>query len=69
MIRELIKETLELFCWERRLKRIDKAMNKYNRINEKAKRQAHTVHVLVGKYNEIYKHDPIRIKGGPESHD
>lgn len=66
MIRKLIKETLELFIKKIWLKRIAKEADKYNRINGKANRQAHIVHAMIDRYNEIYKDDPIAVRGSKE---
>lgn len=66
MMRKLIKETFELFVKKIWLKKIDKEVDKYNRIKIEANRQAHVVHSLVNRYNEIYKNDPIAVSGQKE---
>lgn len=51
---DLIREWFELLAKQSWLKHIDRAVNQYNRLNQKANVQAHVVHKLVERYNEIY---------------
>ncbi len=51
---DLIREWLELWAKQYWLKHIDKAINRYNKLNTKTKAQAYVVHMLVQRYNEIY---------------
>lgn len=62
MICKLIKELFGLFVQGIRLKRISQAVDRYNRTNEKAKREAHIVHALVDRYNEIFKNDSLEFE-------
>lgn len=50
---DLIKRTFDIWAKERWLRRIDKEVNKYNRMNDKTRRQAYAVRTLVDKYNEL----------------
>ncbi len=58
---ELIRECFELSAKRTWLKHIDKAIDKYNRLNTKARVQANVAHKLVQRYNEIYGEE-IRVK-------
>ena len=53
----LISEWFDLWCRERWLKRVGKALDKYNRLNAKTKRQAIVVHALVDKFNDLFHED------------
>lgn len=59
---ELIREWFELGAKQAWLKQIDRAANKYNRLKRKTEVQAHIVHKLVERYNEIYD-DKIKLGG------
>lgn len=59
---KLISEWLELWAKQNWLKHIDRAVDKYNRLDRKAKVQAHVVHKLVERYNEIYPRDKLEKK-------
>lgn len=59
-MKELIKETFEIMVKLRWLKTIDKEVDKYNKLNNKANRQAAVVNELVKKYNSIYG-DNIKV--------
>ncbi|MDE7243750.1 MAG: hypothetical protein K2O18_07220 [Oscillospiraceae bacterium] len=50
---ELIREWFEYKAKKNWLKCIGKAADKYNRLNQRARVQAH-VHKLMERYNEIY---------------
>ena len=56
---KLIREFFELWAKQNWLKHIDRAVDKYNRLDRDAKVQAHVVHKLVERYNEIYPGDKI----------
>lgn len=58
---ELIKEWFELAAKRNWLKHIDREVDKYNKLNQKARVQAHVVHKLVERYNEIYPSDEIKL--------
>lgn len=45
------------------LRKIDKSVEKYNRLNHKTNRQGRVVNALIARYNEIYAHDGIAAKG------
>ena len=57
----LLKATFELAvkkCW---LNQIEKAINKNNRLNQKARRQAYIARKLMEQYNKIYGSEDIQI--------
>ena len=54
---KLIRAWFDLWCRERWLKYIDKACDKYNKLEAKAKRQAYVVHALFDRYKELYPDD------------
>ena len=56
---DLIREWFEFWAKQNWLKHIDRAVNEYNRLEQKARVQAHVVHELVKRYNEIYPNDKI----------
>lgn len=58
---ELIGELFELWARQNWLKRIDQAVDEYNRLNRKARMQTHVVHKLVARYNEIYPENKIDV--------
>ena len=58
---DLIREWFELAAKQNWLKRIDRAVDKYNRLNQKARVQAHFLHKLVERYNETYPSDEIKL--------
>jgi len=65
---ELIKECFELFVKQNWLKHIDRAVDEYNKLTRKAKVQAHIVHELMARYNELYPDDKLKI-GGRDGND
>lgn len=58
-MKDLIKESFDLWVKMRWLKTIDKEANKYNKLNAKIKRQAYIVHSLIDRYNELYRGEAI----------
>lgn len=58
---DLIREWLELWAKQNWLKQINRATDKYNRLNQKAKMQAYIVRALVERYNELYPNDKIKM--------
>lgn len=59
---DLIREWFELWAKQNWLRHIDRASDKYNRLNRKAKVQAYVVHKLVERYNELYPGDKIEVR-------
>ena len=59
---DLIREWLELWAKQNWLKHINRAADKYNRLNQKARVQAYIVHALVERYNELYPSDKIEVR-------
>lgn len=57
---DLVKRTFDIWAKKRWLKFIDKEVSKYNRLNDETRRQAHIVHALVDKYNELYPDSKIK---------
>lgn len=58
---ELIKEWLELAAKQNWLNHINRAIDKYNKLNQKARVQAHVIHKLVERYDEIYHGNKIKL--------
>lgn len=57
----LLKELFELWirsCW---LRKIEKAINKNNRLNARARRQRYIVEKLMKEYNKIYGEYDVQI--------
>ena len=54
-MKNLLKQSFDLWVKMRWLKIIDKETDKYNKIEAKRKRQAHIVHSLWKRYKEIYE--------------
>lgn len=61
---DLIREWLELLVKQNWLRHINRAADKYNRLNQKANTQAYVVHKLVERYNELYPGDKIAVRKG-----
>ena len=56
-MKELFKESFELFCKGRWLKAIDKECDKYSKLKAKLIRQQYIVNALVERYKELYGED------------
>jgi ribosomal protein S27AE len=61
-LKQLIKESFELFVKKRWLKEIDRALKNYNKFSDRASREHYIMLALIKKYNELYPADPLRIK-------
>lgn len=61
---DLIGEWFELLARQNWLRCINRAADKYNRLNQKANTQAYVVHKLVERYNELYPGDKIAVRKG-----
>lgn len=59
---DLITELFELWTKKIWLKHIDRAADKCKRLEMAARAQAHVVHKLVERYNEIYPGDKIEAR-------
>jgi hypothetical protein len=59
-MKNLLKESFELFCKKNWLKTIDKECDKYNKLKVKLNRQQYVVNALVKRYAELYGED-LRI--------
>lgn len=56
-MRELLKQSFELFVKNRWLKTIDKECNKYNKTKSKLSRQQYVVNSLLAEYKKKYGED------------
>ena len=56
-MKELLKQSFELWCKKRWLKAIDKQINKYDHLRQKMERQYHVLREMINRYNEIYGDD------------
>ena len=56
-MKELLKQSFELWCKKRWLKSIDKEIDRYNHFYQKTKRQHHILGAMINRYNEIYGED------------
>lgn len=68
-LKNLLKETFDLFVKKRWLKAIDKEVNKYNRIKRKRtkvcnelRKQEYILDAMIKRYNEIYGEDLRQCK-------
>lgn len=68
-LKNLLKESFDLFVKKRWLKAINKEVNKYNRINRKhtkvsgkLRKQQYILDAMIKRYNEIYGEDLRRGK-------
>lgn len=64
---ELIREGIEFRVNINRLKRINRAADKYNKLTHKVRVQANVVHKLVERYNELYPNNRIEVKHSNET--
>ena len=53
-MKELLKQSFELWCKKRWLKAIDKQINKYDNLRQKMERQYYVLSEMINRYNEIY---------------
>ena len=53
-MKELLKQSFELWCKKRWLKAIDKQINKYEHLRQKMDRQYYVLSAMINRYNEIY---------------
>ena len=56
-MKELLKQSFELWCKKRWLKAIDKQINKYDHLRQKMERQYYVLSAMINRYNEIYGDD------------
>ena len=56
-MKELLKQSFELWCKKRCLKAIDKQINKYDNLRQKMEHQYHVLSAMINRYNEIYGDD------------
>lgn len=59
---KLLTEWFELLAKQNWLKHINRSVDKYNRLNEKARTQAYVTRKLVERYNELYHNDKIKMR-------
>ena len=63
-LRELLKQSADLFVKMRWLKTINKETDKYKKLEEKSNRQLYVLNALLKRYHEIYGEDLHKGKGG-----
>ena len=63
-MKELLKQSFELWCKKRWLKAIDKQINKYDNLRQKMERQYYVLSAMINSYNEIYG-DDLTLGGKP----
>ena len=56
-MKELLKQSFELWCKKRWLKAIDKEIDRYNNLYQKANRQHYVLSKMINRFNEIYGED------------
>lgn len=56
----MLKERFDLWIKMRWLKAINKEVDKYNKISNKAKRQSYVVHSMWRRFNELYPNKEIK---------
>ena len=56
-MKELLKQSFELWCKKSWLKAIDKQINKYDNLRQKMERQYYVLSAMINRYNEIYDDD------------
>ena len=56
-MKNLLKESFELFCKKNWLRIIDKECNKYNKLKFKLNRQQYVINALLKRYKELYGED------------
>lgn len=61
---KILSELIELSVKKNWLKHINKAVDKYNKLNQEANVQSYVVRKLVDRYNELYPNDMIKVACG-----
>jgi ribosomal protein S27AE len=61
-LKQLLKESFELFVKKRWLKEIESAIERYKKTYAKATREHYIMQVLINRYNELYPKEPLRTK-------
>ena len=56
-MKELLKQSFELWCKKRWLKAIDKEIDRYINLYQKANRQHYVLSKMINRFNEIYGED------------
>ena len=56
-MKNLLKESFDLFCKNNWLKTIDRECDKYNKLKSKLNRQQYVVNALAERYKELYGED------------
>lgn len=56
-MKELLKQSFELWCKKRWLKAIDKEINRYNHLYQNTQRQHYVFSKMINRFNEIYGED------------
>lgn len=56
-MKELFKQSFELWRKKRWLKAIDKEIDRYNHLYQKTKRQHYVLSKMINRFNEIYGED------------
>ena len=59
-MKKILKERFDLWIKMRWLKAINKEVDKYNKISNKAKRQSYVVHSMWQRFNELYPNKEIK---------
>lgn len=59
---KILSKLFELSVKKNWLNHINRAVDKYNKLNQKANVQAYVVRKLLDRYNELYPNDMIMIK-------
>lgn len=63
-ISELLKRTFDIWCEKRWLKEIDKAVDRYKKVQSKANREYFVMQKLCERYNELYHRNLMEVKDG-----
>lgn len=61
-IKKLLKESFELWVKKRWLKEINRAIDKYHKVQAKANREYYVMSKLIERYNEIYNENLWKAK-------
>lgn len=64
---KILSELLELSVKKNWIKHINRAVDKYNKLRQKANVQSYVVRKLVDRYNELYPNDMIKIASGTKA--
>ena len=60
-LKQLIKESFELWVKKRWLKELNRSLDSYNKSNAKARRDYYVLQVMLNEYNERYPDAQIKI--------